>query len=187
MATGIPTTTRAGDTLNFSVISADYPPSAGWALGVSLKNVGNAYTASGTASGDGYSINIGPAVTAPWVPGRYMLSWWVSRGAGLTLERHTLGVQAIVVLPDATTASPSDGRSFARRALDAIEAVIEQRAGRADLEYRINDRQVKHIPPLELMQLRTKLRAEVKAEDNAATLSAGGSLPSRKVFVRFGR
>lgn len=187
MATGIPTTARAGDTLSFSVVTADYPPSAGWSLGISLKNVGNAYTASGTASGSGHAINITPAATAAWMPGRYMLTWWVERGYGSGFERHTLGTQPLVLLPDATTATPTDGRSFARRALDAIEAVIEQRAGRSDLEYRINDRQVKHIPPLELMQLRTKLRAEVKAEENAATLAAGGSLPSRKVYVRFGR
>lgn len=188
MQLGIPTTIRAGDTLGFSVCASGFPPSAGWVLHGSLKNVGNAYTfASSSSSGDSHVINTSPATTASWTPGRYMLTWWVERGSGETLERHTLGAKAVEVLPDASSATPSDGRSWARRALDAIESVIEQRASRADLEYRINGRMVRHFTPEELMKQRSLLKSEVQAEDAAAALNAGQQLPTRKIYVRLGR
>lgn len=188
MQQGIPSTIRAGDTLSFSVCAPSFPPSAGWALHCSLKNVGNAYTfASSSSSGDSHVINTNPATTAAWMPGRYMLTWWVERGAAETLERHTLGTKSAEVLPDASSATPSDGRSFARRALDAIEAVIEQRASRADMEYRINGRMVRHFTPEELMKQRSLLKSEVQAEEASAAINAGQSLPSRRIYVRLGR
>jgi hypothetical protein len=188
MQQGIPSTIRAGDTLSFSVCAPSFLPSAGWVLHCGLKNVGNAYTfASSSSSGDSHVINTSPSATAAWLPGRYMLAWWVERGTSESLERHTLGVKAVEVLPDASSADPSDGRSWARRALDAIEAVIEQRASRADMEYRINGRMVRHFTPEELMKQRSLLKSEVQAEDASAALNAGQPLPSRRIYVRLGR
>jgi len=67
--------------------------------------------------------------------------------------------------------------------LDAIEAVIENRATLDQESYQIGGRSLKRMPIADLMRLRQLYRAEVAGEEAAAKLAAGLGT-ARKVQVR---
>ncbi|GAA4419905.1 hypothetical protein [Acidovorax lacteus] len=181
---GIPQQVNAADSLGFTLSLAAYPASAGWSLEISVANAAQRYTFTSSASGDQHAVVVPSATTAGWAPGAYTITVRAKRGSGPAIEQTTLGAQAFRVLPD-PFAAPVDGRSFARRALDAIEAVIEQRATRSDLELTINGRTVKHMAPADLERLRSIYKREVAAEERAAAIAQGARMPSRRVLVRF--
>lgn len=113
------------------------------------------------------------AAPAAWAPGRYRWFYSVSDEA----DRHTLEQGTLEVLPD--PAAAFDPRSHARKVLDAIEAYLETRnysAGRT----RIADRELQTIPIPELLALRDRYRAEVRAEEVAA-----GLRPGPRILTRF--
>ncbi|UXU73696.1 hypothetical protein [Paracoccus sp. SMMA_5] len=76
-----------------------------------------------------------------------------------------------------------DGRSHAARVLDAIEAVLENRATMDQQKYAINNRELWRTPIPELLLLRDRYRAELRREQQAAR--RGQSLLGRQVKVRF--
>jgi hypothetical protein len=95
-----------------------------------------------------------------------------------------VGTGTLSVRPSFAVAT--DGRTHARKVLDAIEAVIEGRATSEVAEYQIAGRELRYIPIPELLQLRDKYRGEVLRED-AASRAARGLPDPRRVFVRFAR
>lgn len=184
MAADIPTiepsTANAGDTWRWTRTLADYPASAGWVLSYTLINAASKITITAAASGDAHAVTVAAGTTAAYAAGTYD---WRAR-VSLAGEVYTVGEGRITVR-NAYAASTFDARSHARKTLDAIEAVIENRASSAVAEYQIAGRQLKNIPVADLLALRDKYRAEVKREDAAAAVAAG--LPdSRRVYVRFG-
>ena len=66
--------------------------------------------------------------------------------------------------------------------LDAIEAVIENRATLDQERYRINDRELWRTPVTELIKLRQRYRAEVQAEKNAERIRNGTGIGGRIQF-----
>jgi hypothetical protein len=172
----------AGDTLAFTETVADYPASAGWTLTYRLvprATGGAAITFSASASGDAYAVSVAAATTATWAAGDYGWSSYVSKG----LERYSVGGGQVEIFPDpATVAVGTDRRSHAQKMLDAIEAVLQGRATSSQAEYRIGERQLKHIEPDVLEAWRDKYRREVQRELREAL-----GIRSNDVFVRFGR
>jgi len=175
-----PSSANAGDTWRWTRTLADYPASAGWALSYTLINAAAKITINATASGDDHAVTVAAATTAGYAAGTYDWRARVTRSG----EVYTVGEGRLTVR-NAYSAATFDARSHARKTLDAIEAVIENRASSAVAEYQIAGRQLKNIPVADLLALRDRYRAEVKREDAAAAVAAG--LPdSRRVYVRFG-
>ena len=175
-----PAVLNAGDTLRWTRSLADYPASAGWVLSYTLINASAKISITGTASGDLHSILVPAATTAGYTAGTYDWRARVSKAA----EVYTVGEGRITVR-NGYAGATFDARSHARKALEAIEAVLEGRATSSALEYEIGNRRMKYIPPAELLALRDRYRAEVAREDAAAAVAAG--LPDRRrVYVRFG-
>jgi hypothetical protein len=174
-----PTRINAGDTARWLKSLADYPASAGWALAYTLVSAAQRYTFSGTASGDDFLVNVAASTTTGWAAGSYAWRAQVSRAG----EVYTVAEGQVEVAP--AFGAAVDARSAARRGLDAINAVLENRATAGVAEVTIGGRAVKHIPLPELLALRDRYRIDV-AREEAAARSAAGLAPAGRVAVRFG-
>lgn len=176
----------AGDTLSFATSTPDYPASAGWALVYKLvpavAGEGVAITLTSSAEGDDHRVTASSATTALWVPASYT---WVAY-ATKSGERYTLNQGTVQILPDPASATSLDGRSMARKALDAVEAYLTDKTNLAAAEYQIAGRQLRRHSLPELWAHRDRLKFEVSKEQAAERVAAG--LPDqRRVYVRFGQ
>jgi hypothetical protein len=174
----------AGDSLVFTTSVPDYPPTAGYTLTYRLMRrdaAGTAITFSATASGDLYAVNVAPGTTATWTAGTYTWAAYASKVG----ERYTVAQGELVIKADpATIGAPYDNRSHARKVLDAIQAVLENRASTDQQQVSIAGRTLTRMPVTELLRLRSIYAAEVAAEA-AATRAAAGLGAGGRVLVRF--
>lgn len=174
----------AGDTLDFRTSVPSYPASAGWTLTYRMmpRSGGVAITFNAGADGDDYRVQVGASTTANWAPSEYSWSAYVAKAG----ERYTVEQGLATILANLGTATNFDGRSHARKVLDAINAVLEGRASKDQQEYTIGDRSLKRTPIPDLLVLRDRYQMEVANEDAQAQIAAGSANP-RMVRVRFGR
>lgn len=88
---------------------------------------------------------------------------------------------------DITSATDYDGRSQARKDLEAVQTAMRAiMTGGAIQEYMIGTRSVKRIPMNELIALESKLKAEVAREDRDNAIKNGQGNPNT-LFTRFRR
>lgn len=169
----LPAEIRAGDTLIFTRSHVDYPASAGWALAFKLVNASvTPISFSASASGDDYSVTVAAATTGTWQAGRYT---WVET-ATLSGVRKTLGSGEVLLLADlAALAASYDGRTFARKMLEAIEAALVSAATASQLDLidvtfagrgQKRDRAT-------LIAARDRYKREVQSEERAAGIKPG--------------
>lgn len=177
----------AGDSLNFSTASPDYLPADGWSMTYRFvpRSVGTAFTiTSSTADPDdatAFQFTLAGAATSAWVADVYDWVCLVTLGA----DRYSLDSGEVTVSPNPLTATSMDLRSFAAKALAAIEAYLENPNNLAAANYTIAGRSLSRYPRAELIAERSKWQAEVAREEAAARGAAG--LPDRRrVYVRFG-
>lgn len=182
----------AGDTLDFATSVPDFPATDGWTLKFRLipqtAGVGSPIelTAAPYQNQD-YRVQVGPQATAAWVPGDYTLSRWVEKsGARYAVETSPELPVQVRILADPAAATVFDGRTDARRNLEAIEAFLGGKATAAVKEYEINGRRLVNFDPPQLISMADYYRRQVANEDRAAALAAGLGNP-RHLYVRFGR
>lgn len=173
-----PTTIHAGDTWEWTRDESDYPAGT-WTLTYYLRNASAAYNVVATADGTTHSVSVPAATTAAYKPGRYD---WIARVTAGT-DSFTVGTGSLTVLPNLGATGAQDGRTYARRVLDAIEAVLEGRASHDQASYSIGNRSLSRMSIAELMTFRDKFKAEVLKEERAARIAAG--LGVGKIQVRF--
>jgi len=176
-----PTKVQSGDTVVWQRSLSEFPASSGWVLSYSLINAAGKIDLSATASGDTFTVTAAALDTAAWAAGEYEWVAFVTKAA----ERYTVGQGRITILPNwAAAAGGVDTRTVARKMLDAIEAVLQGRMSRAELEYEISGRRMKSMSHDELLKARDKLKREVAGEERAARIAAGLGGRSR-VLVRY--
>jgi len=168
-----PKTIHAGDSVSWSREACGCPAAGGWTLHYALRGPGQ-IDIDATGVGEVFTVAIGASVTADWAPGDYVFSCFVKRGDD---ERKTLSSGRIKVLEDLAS-STSDGRSHAKRMLDAIQATLEKRATKDQQAYQIDGMQISRIPIPELIQLRDRYRIEYRRELEAA----GSAVPRQRVI-----
>lgn len=180
-----------GDTLNFLTTTTGYPASAGWVLTYKLipKTVGPAVISiPSTPEGDDHRVIVTAAVTAAWVAGEYSFEAYVTKA----LERYRVESGQVRIAVNPATATSLDNRSHERKVLEAIEAVIENRASQTQremIEYTIGSRSQKFDAiesKAELLKLHSKYKWLVANEEARAAIAAGQPNP-RNVRIRFGR
>jgi len=172
MATPIPAEIVQGCTLTGTVDAGDYPATA-WTGAAVFYSADQRFAANVAADGADYSVSLTAAQTAQMVPGAYSWQAFASSGA----DRHLLASGVLRVLPDmaAEPSAAGDQRSFARRMLQSYNELF------------LNVSFVKTLQPDQIEQLervRKQLEWDVKREDDAERLKAGG-YPTRKIFTRF--
>jgi hypothetical protein len=179
----------AGDTLDFTDDAPDYPASDGWTLKYRLVPEFTAPAQTPitltalTYETTRYRVQESSTNTAAWKSGFYSWARWVEKAG----QRVSLGQGRLEVLPDpAATAAGHDGRTHARKVLEAIEAVLESRATKDQEEYSIAGRSLRRTSIPDLLVLRDKYKLIVASED-AAERASRGLGNSRNIQVRFGR
>ena len=174
MESTLPRQHTAGDSLSWRVEHPGYLPSDGWdakayLIGPQVKSV------DGAPDGEGWLFAATASDLADLDPGLYRVRITWTKDSGDT--RDTIEDGALRVQADPATIT--DGRSHARRALQAIEATLEGKASSGMLDMRLNDRQVRSFSVEELLKLRDRYRAEVAAEDRAVGLGGANRLTVR--------
>ena len=167
----------AGDTLDFTDVVADYPATAAWVLKYRLVPRFTApvqapveLTAT-TVNTTDYRVQATPTATAAWTPGTYNWFRWVEKAG----ERQSLGSGSLTVqVNPATVAQGADIRSQAEAALDAINAVLANRATVDQQEMSIAGRSLKRMTVDELLKLREHFEGQVN-KDRGIT---------RQIYVR---
>jgi hypothetical protein len=187
-----------GDTLYFEDEAPDFPPTAGWTLKYRLipqfsTPTQAPITLTATTSGSTYLIQASPATTATWVAGRYSWARWVEKSGA----RHTFDPDGnanaplaafLELLPDPTArAQGYDPRSPARKALDAINAVLDTWGTNSHIqEYTIGSRSMRFATKADAVVMRDSIKAEVWREEATAAMASGQPNP-RQVRVRMSR
>jgi len=167
-----PLSVRAGDTWRWVRDLSDYPAPA-WSLVYTLYGPAGVVHVTATADGARHLVDLAPAVTGTYAPGRYDGIAHVTDGT----DRLQIWSGAVQVLPDLREATTADGRSHARRMLDAIEATLEGRASAGDLDIvrtQLGDQAVERDPAALAMAHRT-YAALVADEDRRAAIGRGQS------------
>lgn len=173
----------AGDTLDFETNVPDYPRSEGWTLTYKLipRSAGDVISFNAGAAetnDDDYRVQVGASTTEDWASGEYSWAAYVAKAG----ERYTVDQGTVTIKPDPGTVTAYDGRSHARKALESIEAVIEGRATKDQMEYQISGRMLKRTALDDLMKFRNQYRAEVYAEEQGEAAAIGKG--SGQVVVR---
>lgn len=141
----------AGDALTLELGVDLYTQAAGDAISLTLTPMtgGTPLVVQATGGVSEWTIRLTSSASAALAAGKYRyLLAVVNDGA-----RRALDFGDVDVLPD--PAASVDQRSPAQRALDAIDAVLEDRAGSPDLNYEFEDgRSVEMVPHRELIELR---------------------------------
>lgn len=175
MSVTIPTTEpqqlQAGDSISWKISLADYPASVGWYLKYRLLASSGKIDIQSVADGDGHLVAITAATSAAWTAGTYTMQRMVTNGT----DRYTLDTRTIQILPDLSAATAAtDTRTQARRALDAINAVLEGRAARSDAEYEVttagSTRKLKSLTTEQLLTLQQHYTLAVWREQNPGKL-----------------
>lgn len=187
--TGIPILTKepervtSGDTLKWKIALSLYPAST-WTLTYELRSVATSSTAiqiTATDSSDDHLVTVLASVTAVWVAGDYSWDAYVTSGT----ERKKVGFGIITVLRDlATVVAEYDDRTHAKKILDALEAVFENRASEIDLSYSVGGRSISKMSHDERIKTYQFYKGEVENE-KVATGLAQGLGTSRKIRIRF--
>lgn len=174
-----PTQATAGDTVSWSIALPDYPASAGWVLSYALLGSSGKLSISSVASGDDHLVNVPAATTASWPAGLYS---WQAYATHATLGRFTVRTGMLTILANFATAT--DGKTTARKLLDAIESVLQGSANLSQKSIEINGKRIDRHSITELFSVRSRLQQEVQQEEAAAGIAAGlGS--SNRILVRF--
>ncbi len=178
---------RAGDTVQWRREDLpDYPASA-WTLTYYFRNATHKFDKAATADADNFAVTFTAADTAALAAGRYTWIARVSDGAG---QVFTVDEGAAVILVNLGLDAVAETRSFARRALEAIEAVMEGRAGRDQLKFQIgtgtSSRSLELLPVDQLIQWRTYFQEQVDNEDRANKATRGEDADD-VVVAQFGR
>ena len=189
----IPAAIQAGDTVSwFDASSTDTLgnalTSASWVLTYYLRfnAASEAATVVGSARSDGgWDFTISAATSAGFDAG----TWYWQALATSGNDKLTLGAGSLTVkasLSYAGQAAAFDGRTQAEKDLDAVQTAIRTLvSGGAVQQYSIGSRSITKMRLSDLMELESKLKAEVNRERAAEKVAAGLGNPGT-MFVRFG-
>lgn len=148
----------AGDTWQWA-LALDYD-SATWTAKYFFRGAAS-LDIVGVHNESGFVFKATPAQTAAFAPGTY--SWQlvvVSATDRIEIARGSVEVLANIEAGGVNF----DGRSYTKRILDAIEAVLEGRASRSEKYYQVGSRSLGLMEPTELLDLRDRLRRDYRAE-----------------------
>lgn len=174
----IPPTINAG--FNFSATTWDRQYSGiEWTLQLNLRGP-TRVDIDAVRDGARHVFSAPGAETAAWQPGAYAFTVRATNGSDV----HLIEQGSVRIIPDiAAEAAGHDGRSDNQRALEAIEAVIANRASLDQQSYKINNRELVRMSVADLLRLRAHYVHLVGRERAKAT---GRSSFGRQVKFRVG-
>ncbi len=186
MAAEIPTfepdKITAGDTACWKRYLKDYPAGDGWALSYALvrRESGEQIRFVATADGDGHLVNVPANGTAAWLPGDYAGQGYVTNGE----DRFQVWDGLLSILPNYAGGNVGDVRTHARKVLDAIQAVLENRATQQVLEFTVEGTVLRKASVADLLMLRDRYTVVVRKEEERARARAGKAT-GRRILTQF--
>jgi hypothetical protein len=144
-------------------LASDYPAST-WTLTYWFKKTGSTganFSIAASADGDNFAVSVAAATTGAYTAGDYTWAAIVTAGS----EAYEIDRGRLKLLAKYSAAANLDDRSHARKALEAIEAVLENRATVDQQEYSIGSRMLKRMPAKDLLEFRDYYRGQVAMED----------------------
>jgi len=127
----------------------------------------NAFTIAATEAESTYLVEIASAVTASLTAGDYQWAAFIIRSSDN--QRIVVDQGRTEILPNLQTTT-ADLRSHAKKVLDAIEAVLENRASQDQMSYSIAGRSLSRMSIDDLMTFRNRYRAEYLREIKLARI-----------------
>ena len=135
---------------------------------------------SATYSDSKYTVEVSAATTAAYTVGTYQWVALMTRDSDSERVQIASGTIEVKADPAVSTADP---RSDVKVILDAIKAVIAQRATQDQMAYTINGRTLERTPIKDLLLLRDvyqrEYNSELKAERIAKGLNSGNQIRVR--------
>ena len=174
-----PEVVQAGDTWNWKRGLSDYPVASYALTYVFRKNDGTAtinITATESSSPNEYLVSVAAATTANYSDGVYQWDSYITRSSDNARLRLRQG--RTEVLPNYPKASD------AQTALDAIDAVMNNRASLDQLSFSIAGRSISRMHVDDLIKFRQYYASRVQAEISRQRIQAGQKT-GQTVQVRF--
>lgn len=153
----IPKKYIAGTTVEAVFQLPDYPASDGWVVTVVARGPGP-YNIVGLANGDDHAVLMPTDMPA----GDYWYQVFAEKDA---LKFMPLEGRFTVQPSLSDQGADYDGRSKAKQALDAINAVLEKKATTDQKKYKINNRELERMSVGELQKLRSFFVMKVRREN----------------------
>jgi hypothetical protein len=181
-----PKSIRAGETWTWEKTLADYPAPT-WVLTYTFFSAASVFSVVASASGSAHTVSVSAAASATKIAGRYDWTAQVSTGSGESIQRYRVGLGSTTILPNLAASTSYDGRSHARKVLEAINALIEGAAtdGQLAVVQAVTGGNMSiSYAPAELRKWQQQYAALVVAEDQAAAI-ARGDRSGRMIQVRF--
>jgi hypothetical protein len=177
-----PITFAAGETLSWTKDLADYSPSDGWALAYFFHGP-DRFTATGTDASSYFDVTVPSTDTEKLQAGTYYWQAWVTKGDE-SYQVDSGQVTVTASLRTGESGAPYDGRSTAKRILDAIDALVEGKATLDQQEYQIGNRSLKRIPIADLIVLR-KQYARIYSQERRNEKTRRGAPYFKTILTRF--
>lgn len=156
----IPSNITAGESVSWKWSDLLFPATE-WSLIYTLVKAETQIQFTAEADGSEHLVELTATTTAAYDTGSYSYQAHVSKDA----ERYKVDQGLLVVAADfATETAGLDTRSHAKRVLDAIEAVIENRATKTQLEQSVNGVMIKHKTDEELLAVRREYQRIYRKE-----------------------
>lgn len=168
-------------------VSSDRSSTAGYAAEYRLIGPSDSIdipAAQAVLVGTTVTVTLTPTITAAYPPGKY--SWWLY--AVKSGEKWPIRSGYIEITPDPTSEG-YDTRSHARICLDAIEALLQDKALSGDMsslsiQTGQGSRSITALTYEELLSARSRYQREV-ANEEAAEALANGESSGKTIRVRF--
>ena len=139
---------------------ATFPASA-WTLVYTLVSSSAQIQITASASGSDHLVEVTSTTTGGYTAGDYTWQAHVSKDD----ERYKVGEGLLTVVPDfADQGSGYDSRSHVKKVLDALEAAIEGRASKTQLQHSVEGVSIQHMTHTELLDLRDRYAAKYRKE-----------------------
>lgn len=171
LPTEVPNPITLGETLEWEKDFNDFPADE-WTVTYYFRGAGTGIDVAGTADGTTHVFTVAATTTANMAAGRYDYQAVAVNGT----EKHIVDEGLVTVRPSLaalTTGTTYDGRSTAKKILDAIDALMQGKAALDQQKYLIatgvpgftSQREAERIQPTELLELRKYYAALVVAEN----------------------
>jgi len=140
-----------------------------------------AFSATATGNGTEFVVEISSSISANLIAGTYRWSAFLTRNSDD--ERIEIASGGMVLYADKTS-STDDPRTHTKKVLDAIEAVIEGRAGKDQESLSVEGMTLQRTPVEDLLRLHSKYRG-IYVREGRAERMRNGLNHSGKIYTRF--
>ena len=177
---------RAGDYIAWkrTDLATDYPV-ASYALTYTASKQGSTkfnITASESSSPEEYLVEVGGNVSAAYSAGEY--NWQADMTDSSDSTKRVQVGEGLWTVEEDLAISTADPRTHNQKVLDAIRAVIQNRATRDQSSYSISGRSLSLTPMEDLLTLQAEYEGRVLAEVQKQRI-ANGQATGNSINVRF--